>query len=119
MSVTENRERILARLESGEDRQARGALRRPDGCMCFQGVIADEFIKATGRGAWIPFRSEGFGAVPFDLDGERTTGWLPYAVEKWSGLSDAEITAGTEQNDDQVPFPTIAAQLRSGELVED
>lgn len=111
---TENRERILVRLESGKDRQTRGRLRSPDGCMCIQGVIVDEFIKSTGRGAWTP--SSGSGRIPFHLDGERKWGWLPYQVEAWSGLSDREITAATDLNDDGVPFPEIAAKLRSGDL---
>lgn len=114
---TENRERILVRLESGQDTPIRGFLRDSDGCMCFQGVVADEFIRATGRGQWEQFgESEDLWSVRFVLGSDIKVGWLPYEVEEWSGLNDNEIMNATNLNDGGVSFPEIAAKLRAGEL---
>lgn len=113
---TENRERVLTRLESGQDQQTKGRLRTTDGCMCFQGVVIDEYIQTTGEGAWVPFDDAEIPSVPFVRGSVRCTGWLPHDVETWSGLTSDEIMNATDENDQGVSFPEIAAKLRAGEL---
>lgn len=104
----EVRERILDRLENGDDRQARGVLRRNDGCMCVQGVIGDEYLKDHGM-EW-QAAPEGLNVHVFPID--RKVGWLPIEVLDWSGFSDREIDLMTDWNDAGIPFDEIAAKIR-------
>jgi len=111
--MTNPRDRILDRLASGKDTPVVGRLRTPDGCLCFQGVIADEYIRETGHARWGRLDTSLGPVTALEMpDGTTSTGWLPGEIEDWSGFTDDEISTGTSMNDSGDPFPVIARALR-------
>lgn len=95
----QNRNLIIDRLKSGRDEKEIGLLKNTrTGCLCFQGVIADEYIRQTGNAAWA---GEHDDAAQFRYAGLSKTAWLPSDVIAWSGFSDHEIAQYTALNDDE------------------
>lgn len=102
-----NRYRIVAALKlASEKGKEVGALRnRHTGCLCFQGVIVDEYLKEHG-GEWIG----GFGV--WNEKGYLASAWAPQRMLDWSGFSEEEIARYTSLNDDEQARLSLAQLAR-------
>ena len=100
--MTNPKRTIIDRLKYGQDEKTTAQLRTPKGCFCFQGIIADEYLKATG-GEWV----SGTG-IRLDSMGTVKTAWIPKAVQEWSGFTETELYKYTSLNDDETLDLTLA-----------
>ena len=113
--MSEIKNRILDRLETEDIPQLVGHLRDEDGCMCAQGVIVDEYLRAHGRD-W-EYTTGGFGIVESDEGANPfngVTAWTPGHIQNWSGFSDAELVVMATRNDAGWDLPRISRLVRAG-----
>lgn len=122
MKPTENALKVAEALESGEFKQARGALRSKNGFCCL-GVACEMHRRETGAGRWT-MHDEGDKVYRYEVDGIGMEGILPYAVAKWLGF--ATTNGGytrhhpgdaclSSDNDRGIPFSSIAQRIREDE----
>jgi len=97
-----NKRSIIERLKYGHDKKTTAQLRTEQGCFCFQGVIADEYLRDTG-GEWIG----GIG-IQVNPDSRMRTAYIPKEVMEWSGFSETELSRYTSLNDDVILGLTLA-----------
>lgn len=92
--ITSAQYKILSGLKAAsENGKEVGSLRNPNtGCMCFQGVIVDEYLKEHGE-KWID------GCRVDNGNGRTLSAWAPRHITDWSGLSEEQIARFTALND--------------------
>ena len=98
----QNKRTIIERLKYGNDKKTTAQLRTEQGCFCFQGIIADEYLKDTD-GEWV-----GGTGIQLDPMGTVKTAWVPKAVQEWSGFTETELHRYTSLNDDETLGLTLA-----------
>lgn len=113
---TENAQKWIDALRSGEYQQAKGSLRKPEGFCCL-GVACDV---AINNGVQIEVREviSPF-AGPMFVYGDEDS-WLPQEVKDWLGWPEDGLSLESDLagfNDNGVPFSEIADRITLAERV--
>jgi hypothetical protein len=116
----ERLEKLAEALESGEFKQAQGALKVEDTYCCL-GVACELYHRATGLGQWTPGQTTLGSRYSFELSEEREFSVLPPVVADWYGIAtnprlniDGKSTAATYWNDTyKADFKKIAEGFRA------